>query len=71
MAQLVEQTVEVGRDWYGRRITATRSRESNGRGKWKIEIHAKDQRDDGERVWSLTDDNMRDLVRCVELANLT
>lgn len=67
MPRLCEQKIEVGKDWYGRTVTATRSKETNGCGKWKIEVHPSSQRDDGERIWSLTDDNMRDLAQCLGL----
>lgn len=66
MAELVQQVVHIGTDWYGRRVTATRTKEG-ANGKWKIEVHPSSQQDDGERIFSLTDENMRDMVRVVEL----
>jgi hypothetical protein len=66
MPELIEQVVEIGRDAYGRRVTATRSK-NNGRPTWKLEIHPSSQQDDGERMWSLTDDNLRDLVRALDV----
>jgi len=42
---------ELGRDRYGRRVTMTREGHD-----FKIEIEPINQRDEGERIWSLSMD---------------
>lgn len=43
------QRWDIGRDRYGRRVTLTKTGHD-----WKIEIEPCNQRDDGERIYSLS-----------------
>src|ERR1700730_4994803 len=55
---LVSQTVDLGCDAYGRRVTMTRRKNYDGKILWKIESDPVSQRDDGERMDGLTDENV-------------
>ncbi|MCC5777866.1 hypothetical protein H7H48_02290 [Nitratireductor sp. B36] len=67
MPQLVEQKVDIGRDAYGRRVTATRKHTYDGKTVWDIRSEPMDQRDEGERMSGLSDDNIRELVQALDL----
>jgi hypothetical protein len=67
MPQIVEQLVEIGRDAYGRRVTARRHRTYDGKTMWRVVTDPYDQRDDGYTIDGLTDQNLRDLIQAVEL----
>lgn len=67
MPQLVEQKVDIGRDAYGRRVTATRKRTYDGKTVWDIRSEAVNQRDEGERMSGLSDENIRELVQALDL----
>lgn len=67
MPKVSEIKIEIGRDGYGRCLTATRYISSSGKRLWKLEAEPVSQRDEGERMWSLTDDNLRDLSKVVTL----
>lgn len=67
MPQLVEQKVDIGRDAYGRRVTATRKRTYDGKTVWDIRSEAVNQRDGGERMSGLSDENIRELVQALDL----
>jgi hypothetical protein len=69
MPELVEQKVKIGNDAYGRPITMTRRKNYDGKILWRIESDAINQRDDGERMDGLTDDNIRDMVLALDLMN--
>lgn len=67
MTDLIEQKVSIGRDAYGRSVTATRRRNYDGKVLWDIRSEPVSQLDDGERMSGLTDDNIRDLVRALDV----
>lgn len=67
MADLVAQIVEIGRDAYGRRVVATRKRTYDGKTIWEIASEPVSQRDDGERISGLSDENIRELANAVSL----
>lgn len=67
MPLLVEQKVDIGRDAYGRRVTATRKRTYDGKTVWDIRSEAVNQRDGGERMSGLSDENIRELVQALDL----
>ena len=67
MPQLVEQKVDIGRDAYGRRVTATRKRTYDGKTVWELRSEPMDQRDEGERMSGLSDENVRELVQALDL----
>ncbi|MDJ1465669.1 hypothetical protein [Nitratireductor sp. GZWM139] len=67
MPQLVEQKVDIGRDAYGRRVTATRKRTYDGKTVWDICSEPMDQRDEGERMSGLSDENVRGMVQALDL----
>ncbi len=58
----MEQKVRIGSDAYGRKVEATRKRTYDGKVVWDIVSHPVSQRDDGERMSGLTDENIRDLI---------
>lgn len=66
MPELIEQKVEIGRDAYGRRITMTRRKNYDGKILWNIVSDAVSQRDDGERMDGLTDENIRSMIQAIE-----
>lgn len=66
MPEITEVKIHIGEDAYKRRLTATRYK-NNGKPMWKLEAEPSSQRDDGERMFSLTDENLRDLVKALEL----
>jgi hypothetical protein len=62
---ITEQTFEIGRDAYGRRVTATRHRTYDGKTMWRIKSDPISQRDDGEGINALSDDNLLQLAEAV------
>lgn len=69
MPELIEQTVRIGRDAYGRDVTMKRRRNYDGKILWSIESAPVSWQDDGERMDGLTDDNIRHMVaalKCVQ-----
>lgn len=66
-ATIVETKISVGQDAYGRPVTATRSKAHDGKIVWTIRSEPVSQRDDGERMAGLTDENLRALVEAVGL----
>lgn len=66
MAQLIEQKLEVGRDAYGRRVTMTRRKTYDGKTIWDIVSDPVSQRDDGERMSGLSDENVRQMVEALK-----
>lgn len=67
MPQIIEQKLEIGRDAYGRRVTMTRYRSYTGKIMWRIKSDPTSQRDDGERMDGLTDDNIRQMIEARDL----
>lgn len=67
MAQLVEQKIDIGPDAYGRQVTMTRKRTYDGKVIWSIETYPANQRDDGERMTGLSDENVRQMNQCLAL----
>jgi hypothetical protein len=65
--QIIEQKVDIGADAYGRRVTATRLRNYDGKIIWRIVSDAMSQRDEGERMDGLTDENIRQMIRALDL----
>jgi hypothetical protein len=66
-AAIVETKISVGKDAYGRPVTATRTKSYDGKIVWTIRSEPMNQRDDGERMTGLTDENLRSLVEAVGL----
>lgn len=64
---LTSQTVEIGRDAYGRPVTMTRRKNYDGKRLWSIRSEAINQRDDGERMDGLTDENIRAMVAALDI----
>ena len=62
MPELIEQKVSVGQDAYGRSVTMTRRKNYDGKILWRIDSSPVSQRDDGERMDGLTDENIRSMV---------
>lgn len=67
MPQIISRTVEIGADAYGRRVTATRHITYDGKTLWDIVSDPVSQRDEGERMSGLTDENLRQLRQAEEL----
>lgn len=63
--KLVEQKLEIGADRYGRRVTMTRYLDG-GAPFWRIVSEPSSQRDDGERMDSLTDENIRAMTKALD-----
>lgn len=66
MPKLIEQKVFIGHDAYGRHVTATRTATYDGKDVWEIRSHPVSQRDEGERMSGLTDQNIKDLIRALD-----
>lgn len=64
-ADLIAQTFDLGRDRYGRQVRAYREKDG-GQWWWRIESDPVSQRDDGERMRSLTDENIRRLKELLD-----
>jgi hypothetical protein len=68
MPKLIEQTVELlSADAYGRRVIMRRHRTAEGKTVWDIESEPVSQRDEGERMRSLTDQNIADMVAALQV----
>lgn len=67
MPQIIEQKVEIGTDAYGRRVTMLRHRTYDGKTMWRIVSDPVSQRDEGERMDGLTDENLRDMIAALQL----
>lgn len=55
-------SIDLGRDAYGRSVTATREQTYDGKWIWKIISDPVSQRDDGERTSGLSDQNIVSLI---------
>ena len=66
MPQISEVKIIIGKDAFGRELTATRYL-YNGKPMWWLRSAPVNQRDDGEGMRSLTDENLRDLVKALDL----
>lgn len=66
MPELIEQKVSVGRDRYGREVVLTRSKEG-GQYFWAIRQTAGSQRDECYPILGLTDENIREMAKCLEV----
>lgn len=56
---------EIGRDAYGRRVTAVYARTYDGKDTWAIHRDEANQRDEPEKVTGLTAANLRALAEIV------
>lgn len=68
--QLVSQTVSIGQDAYGRPVTMIRRKNYDGKILWRIESAPVSQRDDGERMDGLTDENIRQMLEALHVVTL-
>lgn len=66
MPDLISQTLEIGQDAYGRRVTMTRRKNYDGKILWDIKSDALGQRDDGEHMSGLSDDNIRQMTQALD-----
>jgi len=67
MPELVEQKINIGKDAYGRPVTMTRRKNYDGKILWSIKSEPINQRDDGERMDGLTDQNVRDMIQALDI----
>lgn len=65
MPDLISQTIEIGRDAYGRRVTMTRRKNYDGKIIWDIVSDSVSQRDEGERMSGLSDENVREMTQAL------
>lgn len=70
MPQLIEQKVSIGCDAYGRTVTMSRRKNYDGKILWDIVSAPVSQRDDGERMSGLTDENIRQMVQALNVVRL-
>lgn len=63
---IIEHTVDIGVDAFGRRVTATRH-QHDGKWMWRIDSLPVSNRDEGERMDALTDENLKCLRQAEEL----
>lgn len=70
MPELTSQTVEIGRDAYGRRVSMTRRKNYDGKTLWSIKSDSVSQRDEGEKMDGLTDENVRQMVEALKVVKL-
>lgn len=66
MPELIEQKVAIGRDRYGRPVTMIRQKDG-GQWYWTIKSDPVNQRDDGELMRSLTDENIRQMTEALKV----
>lgn len=66
MPEVTDVTLELGVDRYSRRVQACRTKDG-GQWFWTLRTLPSSQRDDGEIMRSLTDENVRELARCLEV----
>lgn len=71
MPDLISQIVSIGRDAYGRSVTMTRRHLYDGKVVWRIDSAAVSQRDEGERMDGLTDENIRQMVAALDVVRRT
>lgn len=64
---IIAEIIDIGRDTYGRTVTATRKRTYDGKTVWEIVSAPVSQRDDGERMSGLSDENLRALAQSLAL----
>ena len=67
MPELVEQKINIGNDAYGRPVTMTRRKNYDGKILWSIKSEPINQRDEGERMDGLTDQNVRDMIQALDI----
>jgi hypothetical protein len=67
MPELIEQKVHIGADAYGRRVRMTRRKNYDGKTLWSIQSEPVNQRDDGERMDGLSDENVRQMVQALDV----
>jgi hypothetical protein len=65
MPELISQTIDIGRDAYGRSVTMTRKRTYDGKVVWDIVSDPVSQRDDGEKMSGLSDENIRQMMQAL------
>ena len=70
MPELTSQTVEIGRDAYGRRVHMTRRKNYDGKILWSIKSDSVSQRDEGEKMDGLTDENVRQMIEALKVVKL-
>ena len=70
MPQLIEQKVSIGNDAYGRPVTISRRKSYDGKILWDIVSPPVSQRDDGERMSGLTDENIRQMIQALNVVRL-
>jgi hypothetical protein len=58
---------EIGKDSYDRRVTLTYSTDYQGRQNVEITSHASGQRDDTNKIYSLTKDNILKAAEAIKL----
>lgn len=68
MPREVQRIYDIGTDVYGRQVQATRHVDYMGRRMWKIVSHPVSNQDEGERMDGLSDENLRELIQCVQTA---
>lgn len=69
MPDLISQTLHIGSDAYGRRVTMTRAKTYDGKIVWTIVSDPVNQRDDGERMTGLSDENVRQMAQALAIAS--
>lgn len=67
MPELIEQKVRIGDDAYGRSVEMTRHKTYDGKTMWRIVSHPVSQRDEGERMDGLTDENVRQMIEALKV----
>ena len=65
MPDLIAQTLDIGRDAYGRTVTMTRLNTYDGKIVWEIVSHPVSARDDGEKMSGLSDENIRQMTQAL------
>jgi hypothetical protein len=65
MPDIVEQKLDIGRDIFGRQVYAIRTRHYTAGPCWMIVIEPSSQQDEGEKIDSLSDENIRQLTQCL------
>ena len=65
--KLTKQVVNIGRDVYGRSVEMTRRTNYDGKRIWSIKSHQVSQRDDGEGMDGLSDENIRAMVAALDV----
>jgi hypothetical protein len=70
MPKLIEQTVHIGSDAYGRRVTMKRRINYDGKVLWSITSDPVSQRDDGEKMDGLTDENVRQMLQALDVVKV-